>query len=121
MSTRERVLDLVSYVEQGRILDAIREFYADDVVMQDNLNPPTVGKAANLERERAFFGAIQVHEHRALSVLVDGDRATINWLFQFTGADGVRYRMDQLALQQWRDGRIVRERFVYDSASLKAA
>ena len=121
MTTRQRVLDLVSYVEQGRILDAIREFYADDIVMQENLNPPTVGKAANLERERAFFSGIQVHEHRALSVLVDDDRATINWLFEFTGADGVRYRMDQFAMQQWRDGHIVRERFVYDSASLKAA
>jgi ketosteroid isomerase-like protein len=89
--------------------------------MQENLNAPTVGKAANLERERAFFSGIQVHEHRALSVLVDDDRAIINWLFEFPGADGVRYRMDQIAVQTWRDGRIVRERFVYDSASLKAA
>ena len=121
MPSRERVQQLVAYVERGQILEAIDEFYADDVVMQDNLNPPTVGKAANLERERAFFSAIQVHEHRALAVLVEGDRAIINWLFEFTGADGIRYRMDQIAVQQWRDGRIVRERFVYDSASLKAA
>jgi ketosteroid isomerase-like protein len=122
MSTQQRVQELISYVEQGRILDALDEFYADDVVMQDNHNPPTVGKAANVERERALLAGIaEVHENRAGAVLVDGDRAAINWRFEFTGADGRRYRFDQVALQTWRDGRIVRERFFYDSATLAAA
>ena len=120
MSTRDRVQQLVRYVEQGRIVEAIDEFYADDVSMQDNANPPVVGRVANRERERAFFGGIDVHQHRALSVTVDGDRAVIHWLFEFTGADGRRYRMDQLAHQTWKNGRIVGERFYYDSASIAA-
>ena len=74
--------------------------------------------AANRERERQFFGGITVHQHRALSVAVDGDQAVIHWLFEFTGGDGKRYRMDQLAQQEWKDGRVVRERFYYDSASI---
>ena len=118
MSTRDQVARLVRHVEANRILDAIDEFYADDVSMQDNLNAPVVGKAANRERERAFFGGITVHQHRALSVAVDGDQAVIHWLFEFTGGDGKRYRIDQLAHQSWKDGRIVRERFYYDSARI---
>ena len=51
MSTRERVLDLIEYVKAGRIVDAIQEFYADDVIMQENRRPATVGKPANLARE----------------------------------------------------------------------
>ena len=86
--------------------------------MQDNLNPPVVGRAANRERERAFFGGIIVHQNRALSVAVDGDQAVIHWLFEFTGGDGKRYRLDQLAHQDWKDGRIVKERFYYDSAKI---
>ena len=120
MTTRQRVLDLVAYVEQGRILEAIDEFYADDVVMQESNGTATAGKAANLERERAFYGTITDVENRALSVVVDGDRAAINWLFEFTGADGKRYRMDQVAYQRWSGGVIVHERFYYDSASLVA-
>ena len=118
MSTRDKVTQLVRYVESNRILEAIDEFYADDVSMQDNHNPPVVGKDANRERERTFFGGITVHQNRALSVVVDGDHAVINWLFEFTGGDGRRYRMDQLSHQEWKDGRIVKERFYYDSAKI---
>ena len=116
MSTKDQVVRLVHYVESNRILDAIDEFYADDVSMQDNLDAPVLGKAANRERERAFFAGITVHQNRALSVAVDGDQAVIHWLFQFTGGDGRRYTIDQLAHQTWKDGRIVKERFYYDSA-----
>jgi ketosteroid isomerase-like protein len=118
MSTRDQVAKLVRYVEENRILDAIDEFYAADVSMQDNLNPPVVGKAANRERERAFFGGVTVHQNRALSIVVDGDQAVIHWLFDFTGGDGTRYRLDQLSHQDWQDGRIVKERFYYDSARI---
>jgi len=118
MSTRDQVARLVRHVESNRILDAIDEFYADDVSMQDNLDAPVVGKAANRERERAFFGGITVHQNRALSVAVDGDQAVIHWLFEFTGGDGKRYKLDQLAHQTWKDGRIVKERFYYDSARI---
>ena len=118
MTTRDQVARLVRYVEANRILDAIDELYADDVSMQDNLNAPVVGRAANRERERAFFGGITVHQNRALSVAVDSDQAVIHWLFEFTGGDGKRYRLDQLSHQDWKDGRIVKERFFYDSAKI---
>ena len=120
MPSRERVQQLIDYVQQNRIEEAMEEFYADDVVMQENLNPPMVGKAANLERERAFFGAIRVHQNRAASVVVDGDRSTINWIFEFTGPDGVRHRTDQLAYQRWSGDRIVEERFYYDTGAAAA-
>jgi ketosteroid isomerase-like protein len=120
MPSKSRVQSLVAFVEQGRILEAIEEFYADDVVMQESNGAATVGKAANLERERAFLGSIADARTRALAVTVDEDQAAINWLFEFTGADGKRYRMDQVALQRWRGDRIAHERFFYDSASLLA-
>ncbi len=118
MSVRERVASLISYVERGDILGAIAEFYDERVSMQDNANPPTVGLEANLERERVFFAGITVHQHRALAAVVDGDYAVISWLLEFTGADGQQYRLDQVAHQTWKDGKIIRERFYYDSASV---
>lgn len=120
MITRDQVVRLVRQVESNHILEAIEEFYADEVSMQDNANPPVVGKAANRERERAFFSGITVHQNRAVSIAVDGDQAVIRWLFEFTGGDGKRYRLDQLSHQSWKNGRIVKERFYYDSASIAA-
>lgn len=113
-------MDLVRHVEEGRIFDAMAEFYHPNVAMQENTQEPVVGQAKNIMRETQFFEGILVHEHRPLSVIVDGNRAAINWLFDFTGADDVRYRLDQIALQTWEDGRIVHERYVYDSGSLTA-
>ena len=58
------------------------------------------------------------HEVSARSVAVDGDQALIEWVFEYTTREGQRIRMEEIAQQTWRDGRIVRERFFYDSAAL---
>jgi len=121
MSIQQQVQHLVSLVEQGKMLEALETYYADDVAMQENIHPPTVGRAVNLERERAFFGALIAVQFRAASVLVSGDRAAINWVFDYTTADGTQYRMDEIAAQTWRDGKIVHERFIYDTATLAIA
>lgn len=121
MSIKPQVDHLVSLVEQGRMLEAIETYYGADVAMQENLDAPTVGLAANIERERTFFDSLLVVRFRAASVLVEGDRAAINWIFDYTTADGQRYRMDQIALQTWRGGKIVYERYIYDTATLAVA
>lgn len=121
MSIKPQVDHLVALVEQGRMLEAIQTYYGDDVAMQENLDVPTVGRAANLERERGFFESLRFVRFRAASVLVEGNRAAINWIFDYTTADGQRYRQDQVALQTWRDGKITHERFIYDTATLAVA
>jgi hypothetical protein len=87
--------------------------------MQENLNPPTVGKQANLEREAGFQSWVKEwHRVHAPTVIVDGDRAVIHWDLEYTSTDGKRWHYDQLALQRWENGWIVEERFVYDPSSV---
>ena len=121
-SDRKRVQDLISFVERGEFPRAIELFYHENVVMQDNLQQPTIGRDANVERERGFSTYIAtLHESKAKEVVIDGDRVVIHWILDFTGTDGKRSRFDQLAFQLWRGDRIVEERFVYDPATLAAA
>jgi ketosteroid isomerase-like protein len=120
-SIKQQVQHLVELVEQGRMLEAIETYYGENVAMQENLDPPTVGLEANIERERTFFGSLLSAKFRAISVTVEGDRAAINWVFDYTTADGQRYRMDQMAVQTWRDGKIIHERYIYDTATLALA
>lgn len=121
MPSKQRVMELVRQIEQWKLLEAFEEFYADDVVMQENQNPPTVGKAANRERERGFVSSVaEVRESRVTEVLVDGDDVVLRWKAEYTTTDGQRVEVDQLALQKWRGDRIVRERFVYDPTALAA-
>jgi ketosteroid isomerase-like protein len=121
MPTRERVERMIAMVEGGDIAGAMEEFYAPDVEMRENKADPMVGLVANLNRERTFFGSIRVNEHRAVRYVVSGDDVAIDWVLDFTTSEGARYRMEQVAFQQWEGERIARERFYYDSATLQAA
>ena len=121
MSIKPQVLALIELVENGKMLDAMNAFYAENVAMQENVSPPTVGFAANYARESAFYGSLEALKFTLVSVLIEGDRAVINWVFDYTTADGKQYRMDEIAVQTWRDGKIVHERYIYDTASLALA
>lgn len=113
-TTKDSVLELVEMVQAGNILGAFERFYAEDVVMQENQQPPRHGKAESRAYEEQFGATIsQVHENRAATVLVDGDRAAIEWILDFTNHQGQRLRIEQAALQTWRDGQVVHERFFY--------
>ena len=121
MPSRERVAALIARVEQGKYVEALQEFYAEDATMQENGNPPRVGLKALVAHERGVMATFK--EIRTLPVqswLVDGDRAVIHWIFEFTRTDGTRFRMDELAHQLWRGDRVAEERFYYDPAQLAA-
>lgn len=118
---RHRLDDLIANVRQGRLADSILAFYGENVRMQENLAEPTVGRQANVERERAFEQSIASwNAVQANAVLVDGDQAVIHWVMDYNSSDGKRYRLDQLSLQRWKDGVIVEERFFYDPATVAA-
>ena len=122
MPSRERVAALIKRVEEGLYVEALQEFYTDDATMQENGNPPRVGLKALVAHERGVMAAFK--EIRTLPVkswLVDGDSVVIQWVFEFTRADGTRFRMDELAHQLWRGDRIAEERFYYDPAQLTVA
>jgi ketosteroid isomerase-like protein len=111
---RHRVNTLNTMIQQGRIMEAMEEFYADDVVMAENDGEPTVGLAANLEREQDFVDNTQWHGVELKNVVVDGDTAMVRWWLDFTNSNyGQRLAFTQVAYQRWRDGKIVEERFYY--------
>ncbi|HTK54330.1 MAG TPA: nuclear transport factor 2 family protein [Gemmatimonadaceae bacterium] len=121
MSIKPQVLDLIGLVENGQMLEAMNRYYAEDVAMQENVSPPTVGFAENYAREEAFYGSLAALKFNLVSVVVEGDRAAINWVFDYTTAEGTQYRMDEIAIQTWRDGKVVHERYIYDPGSLAVA
>jgi hypothetical protein len=38
---QQRLLDLHNHIRQGKIIEALNEFYDSETVMQENANPPT--------------------------------------------------------------------------------
>jgi ketosteroid isomerase-like protein len=116
MPTQERLEAFIATCERGDFVEALEEFYAPDATMQENGLPPRVGLPALVENERRMLARAHFHVRRADSYVAHGERVAINWVFEMT-IDGLgRVRMDEIAYQEWKDGKIVRERFFYDPA-----
>lgn len=121
ISARARVDALNSMIAEGRIMEAMREFYADDVIMAENDNEPTVGLEANLAREQEFVDNTQWYGAELKDVVVNGDLAMVRWWLDFHNANyGQRLAFHQVAYQRWRDGKIIEERFYYSPAPVES-
>lgn len=111
---QEKINHLNSLVLEGKALDAFELYYDDAVVMQENESQPTIGKDANRQREIEFFGSITEFRSAAVEkVAVGEDVSMVVWTYDYTHKDwGVRnYR--QVAVQHWKEGKIVKEQFFY--------
>ena len=110
----ENISKINDMILEGKALEAFDQFYDDQVIMQENNNPEVVGKEANRQREEEFFGSItEFRGARPLHVTVGENTTMVEWHFDYTHKDwGVR-NYTQIALQEWENGKIVKERFYY--------
>lgn len=101
-------------IADGRFFEALERFYAPDVVMQENDAAPTVGLAANVERERQFFGSVVESWRGRVESQAVGDGVTLTeWRVEVKLPGQPASTMRQVAARRWRDGKIVHERFYY--------
>ena len=113
-SLQERLEDLFSYIRQGRIVDALNEFYTVDTVMQENDQPPTVGRAANLERERAFVNSVREWQRFDVTAKGYGEDVTFyETVMDWITTDGTPVHVEQVVVAKWRDGKIAHERYYH--------
>jgi ketosteroid isomerase-like protein len=116
ITLQQRLNDLFDYIRQGKIIDAMNEFYDKDTVMQDNANPPTKGLAANVEREKQFLS--DVKEWKGFNVTASGVGDNVTFYecsLDFIATSGQAVHMEQVVVTKWKNGRIVHERFYYDT------
>ena len=115
MPSRERVLALVAMVEKAQFVEAIEEFYHANASMQENQDPPRVGREALAAEERATMARFKSMTTRPVeTLLIDGDLVVIRWTFEFTPPAGPPIVLEELALQRWEGDRIAHEQFYYD-------
>lgn len=117
---QQRLNDLFGYIRQGKIIEAMNEFYDKDTVMQDNANPPTKGLAANIEREKQFGSAVKEWKGFTVTASGVGDNVTfyeaaLDWI----ATDGTPIHLEQVSVAKWKNGKIVQERFYYDTGGRK--
>ena len=113
---QQRLDNLLGYIRQGKIIEAMTEFYDKDTVMQDNANPPTKGLAANIEREKQFMSGVK--EWKGFNVTAQGVGDDVTFYecnLDFIATSGQPVHMEQVVVAKWTVGKIVQERFYYDT------
>lgn len=118
MPSRNRALEFVDAVVNGDHADAIFNFYLENASMQENSQPPRKGRTNLVAHEKAALDRVrEIHTHQPTTVLVDGDHVMIEWTFDMIDKQGVKRRLEEIALQKWQGDRILREKFIYDTAT----
>ena len=104
-------------IAAGKGMEGFEKFYADDIVMQENLEAPTHGKDENRKREQAFMAMVEeFHGAKLLGSAVNGDLSYSEWEFDMKFKGQPRRPMTEVAARRWKDGKIVHERFYYKMA-----
>ncbi len=111
-----RIDELITYIQQGKILEGMEEFYADDVVMTEPYHT-TDGKAENIEREKQFLAGVKEWKNfEVKATAVAGDVSLSEQVMDWTTTDGQEVHVEQVAVARWQNGKITHERFYYSTS-----
>jgi hypothetical protein len=108
--------DLNGLVLEGRLMDAFEKYYHEDVSMQENNAAPTVSKSANRDREAAFLASITEFRSAEVKGVAVGDNISyVTWHYDYTHKDWGLRNYTQVSVQQWKEGKIIKEQFIYSN------
>ena len=117
MPTPQTLERFIARVEENAHAEALEEFYTTDATMQENQDPPRVGRDAHIASERRVLARARTLASRCVRpVFSNGDNVVIRWIFRFEWMDGTITRIEELAYQRWQGERIAEETFFYDPA-----
>ncbi|MFN4316166.1 MAG: SnoaL-like domain-containing protein [Chitinophagaceae bacterium] len=103
--------ELVSLALEGKWEVAFEKFYSDDFERIDLDGVPVKGKEQNVINGRAFASKISnVRDFSCPGKIVKGNRTFLSWSFDFD-VDGMPLKIVEVAIQDWENGKIVKERF----------
>lgn len=107
--------DVLALLAEGQFIKAMTEYLADDVQLSEGNNPPKIGKAFCLaEEEKLLSTVVEFGGYHVLSgPAVKGDTTFYEVVMEFKTNDGVAHRFEQAVRSQWKDGKIINERYYH--------
>ena len=106
--------ELISMVASGQTLEAFEKFYHSDLEKTDFLTGATYkGKAENDQANQELLSKITAFRGlTAIGKVVKDNRSFLVWHIDIDHADKGTVNVIQVAIQDWKDGKIFIERFV---------
>ncbi|EDP71589.1 hypothetical protein FBALC1_03857 [Flavobacteriales bacterium ALC-1] len=113
MNIKEQVQKMDAIVSQGAIVDAVKEFFADNANTSDYDNGGTQGKQEMITKMEGFAGAIAkvngiTHHHS----IVDGNVSASEFTFDFDMKDDSKIYWHEIIRRIWNtDGKVIQEEY----------
>ena len=113
---------LVALCREGKLLDAVDSFYADDVVSVEAMDflgqgREMRGKTAVRQKNVRWLADNEIHSIQVTGPFTSPERFVILYAFDWTRrATGERVQLTEAGVYTVSDGRIVREEFLYGVA-----
>ena len=120
MTTQEVAAKLIELCRQGKALEAIATLYAEDVVSVEAMAMPggsreMTGIQAVTGKANWWMSEHEIHSAEVEGPLVSPMHFSVRFKYDVTNKpSGRRMMMDELAVYQVKDGKIVREEFFYN-------
>jgi hypothetical protein len=113
----QNVEALNSMILEGKIMEAFEQYYDDEIIMQDNDTEPRVGKVRCRKFEEDFVNnltAFRGAEVKNVVVSEDAGVSVVEWKFDYSHKEWGDRNYTQMAVQRWKEGKIVSEKFIYN-------
>jgi limonene-1,2-epoxide hydrolase len=116
MSTQQTADKLVAFCREGKNIDAINELYDDNVVSHESTGEQTEfkGKQAVLDKNTHWYSSVEeVHSAIISDPIIAGSFFTVSMIMDVTYKGAGRMKMEEIAVYEVEDGKIVFEQFFY--------
>jgi len=106
---------VISLLSQGRIIEAMTEYLADDVQLQEAGFPPKIGKAFCIAEQQKLLDNVTEFIGYTLvnGPTVKGDITMYESILEFKTNDGIQHRFEQAIRTKWKNNKIINERFYH--------
>ena len=108
--------ELYEMIGAGKTPEAFEKYYDEDVVMQELGEEPRVGKAVNRKVGEEWRASVKEMHGGGTTNITSNEKTGVtmveSWV-DLTFLDGNRVKWEQVAVQKWKDGKIVHEKFYH--------
>ena len=120
-SLLQKTQRMITDLEQGRFVEGMEEFYADDAVNEEPTGATIEGKSAIIANEKAVLENVAAYhgiEIKSIGVGEDdgsGNGVTFaEYKLSVDMKDGSKFNPDQVQVTRWVDGKAKHIRFYYN-------
>ena len=113
MDIKTQVQKIDAIVRQGAIVDAVKEFFADNATTSDYGGGTTNKKSEMIQKMEGFVNSIEkvngITQHQSI---VDGNVSASEFTFDFDMKDGNKIYWHEIIRRVWNDeGKVIEEEY----------